>query len=64
MRLGGYKKMGFVDRLDNDGDGKVSSSEFDGPSNHFSDFDKNNDGFITKDESPKGPPPRRGMKRQ
>jgi len=59
------KGMGFVNRLDKDGDEKVSPSEFDGPSNHFSHFDTNNDGFVTEDEAPTGPPPpRRGMKRQ
>ncbi|MCP3900079.1 MAG: DUF1566 domain-containing protein [Desulfobacteraceae bacterium] len=58
------KGMGFVSRLDMDGDEKVSQSEFDGPSQHFSHFDRNNDGFITEDEAPKGPPPQRGRKRQ
>ncbi len=58
------KKMGFVDRLDMDGDGKVSQSEFDGPSQHFSRFDRDNDGFIIEDEAPNGPPPQRGRKRQ
>lgn len=52
----------FVNRLDRNGDNRVSKSEFDGPSNHFSRFDRNNDGFITEDEAPTGPPP--GRKRQ
>ncbi|MCP5067397.1 MAG: DUF1566 domain-containing protein, partial [bacterium] len=34
----------FVDRLDRDGDGKVSKKEFDGPAGHFRDFDRNRDG--------------------
>lgn len=49
----------FVSRLDKDGDGKVSKSEFDGPPEHFKDFDRNGDGFITADEAPSGPPPGR-----
>ena len=47
----------FITRSDKNGDGKVSSSEFDGPQNRFKQFDKNNDGFITADEAPTGPPP-------
>jgi len=47
----------FIERLDKDGDGKVSRQEFDGPARHFKDFDKNGDGFIDEDEAPTGPPP-------
>ncbi len=47
-------KNQFVTREDKNGDGKVSRSEFGGPSQHFSHFDKNNDGYITADEAPKG----------
>lgn len=50
----------FVSRLDRDGDGKVSREEFDGPPERFRDFDKDGDGFISADEAPTGPPPRRG----
>ncbi|TEW56876.1 DUF1566 domain-containing protein [Psychromonas sp. RZ22] len=46
----------FINRLDKNGDSKVSSAEFNGPVNHFKQFDKNNDGFITADEAPTGPP--------
>jgi hypothetical protein len=49
----------FIRRLDKNGDGKVSKDEFDGPKQHFSDWDKNRDGFISQDEAPNGPPPRR-----
>lgn len=49
----------FTQRLDRDGDGKVSKPEFDGPPDRFGDFDKNGDGFITHDEAPQGPPPPR-----
>ncbi|MBN2489754.1 MAG: DUF1566 domain-containing protein [Planctomycetes bacterium] len=49
----------FIRRLDRNGDGKVSRSEFDGPPERFSDFDRNGDGFITEDEAPRGPPPDR-----
>jgi len=51
----------FIGRLDRNGDGKVSRYEFDGPAIHFRDFDRDNDGFISADEAPTGPPPpRRG----
>jgi hypothetical protein len=49
----------FVKRLDKNGDNKVSKTEFDGPSEHFTKFDKNSDGYISADEVPSGPPPRR-----
>lgn len=49
-------KNNFITREDKNGDGKVSKSEFRGPSQHFSHFDKNNDGYITEDEAPKGRP--------
>lgn len=50
--------QGFVDRLDRDGDGRVSADEFDGPAEHFSHFDRNGDQYISEDEAPKGPPRR------
>ncbi len=31
--------------------------EFDGPSHHFDMFDKNHDGFLSREEAPTGPPP-------
>ncbi len=52
----------FIRRLDRDGDGKISRKEFDGPAEHFNHFDKNRDGFISKEEAPKGPPPRRARR--
>ncbi len=54
----------FINHLDRNGDGKVSKSEFDGPPQHFKQFDKNQDNYISEDEAPTGPPPARGMKRQ
>jgi hypothetical protein len=48
---------GFVERLDRDGDGKVSRSEFDGPADRFDFHDSNHDGYLTEDEAPTGPPP-------
>ena len=52
------KASNFVERLDQDGDSRVSGSEFHGPPAHFNHFDSNRDGYITQDEAPKGPPPR------
>lgn len=49
----------FVERLDKNGDGKVSKDEFDGPAHHFAKFDKNNDNYISQSEAPKGPPNKR-----
>lgn len=46
----------FISRLDKDGDGKVSATEFKRSANRFKQFDKNNDGYITADEAPTGPP--------
>jgi len=51
-----HSKNRFMTRADKNGDDKVSRSEFRGPSQHFSHFDKNNDGYITADEAPKGRP--------
>ena len=54
----------FIERLDKDGDSKVSQEEFDGPDGHFTQFDKNGDGYIEESEVPKGPPPnKQGGKR-
>jgi hypothetical protein len=47
----------FIKRLDKNGDGKVSKSEFDGPQRHFSTLDTDNSGYITASEAPAGPPP-------
>ncbi|WPJ97056.1 EF-hand domain-containing protein [Coraliomargarita algicola] len=49
----------FIQKLDKDGDGKVSQEEFDGPDEHFTQSDTNNDGYISLDEVPSGPPPRK-----
>lgn len=49
----------FMLRLDADRDGQVSADEFDGPEDHFAELDKNGDGYITADEAPAGPPPRK-----
>ncbi len=47
---------GFIERLDEDGDGRVSRREFDGPPERFRDFDRNGDGYIDESEAPTGPP--------
>ena len=49
----------LIQQLDKDEDGKISSAEFDGPSEHFTRFDSNKDGYLSQDEIPSGPPPRR-----
>ena len=46
----------FIERLDTNGDGKVSQAEFDGPANHFRKLDRDGDGFLSRDETPQGPP--------
>lgn len=43
-------------RLDKDGDGKISRSEFDGPAGAFDRLDLDKDGFLSEMEMPKGPP--------
>ncbi|MFI4913020.1 MAG: DUF1566 domain-containing protein [Sedimentisphaeraceae bacterium JB056] len=56
----------FINRLDDDNDGKISRDEFDGPSFHFSKLDKNNNGYIELQEAPTSPPmqsPRKNPKR-
>lgn len=46
----------FVQRLDTNGDGKVSRAEFDGPPHDFPRLDRNGDGFLDADEAPPPPP--------
>jgi len=47
----------FVSRLDRDGDGRVSRSEFDGPPDRFDFHDRNRDGYLTEEEAPHMLPP-------
>ena len=56
----GMKGGGFIQKFDQNGDGKVSKEEFPGPEDHFTNLDANGDGFIDQSEAPKGPP--HGMK--
>jgi ribonuclease BN (tRNA processing enzyme) len=46
----------FIQRLDRNGDGRVSREEFDGPRRAFDRHDKDGDGYIDPDEAPSGPP--------
>ena len=55
----GGQRPSFVQRLDKNGDGKVSKSEFDGPAGHFGELDRDGDGYLSEKEAPRGPPPRR-----
>ncbi len=50
----------FIMRLDRDGDGRVSRSEFDGPADRFDFHDTDHNGYITEDEMPPMPPPGAG----
>ena len=52
-----HGRPSFVERLDINGDGRVSRSEFDGPVDRFDIHDVNRDGYLTEDEAPKGSPP-------
>lgn len=56
-RAMGGNRPGFVTRLDRDGDAKVSRDEFDGPAAAFDYLDSDQDGYLTDDEGPGGPPP-------
>lgn len=49
-------KNQFINRLDKDGDGKVSKAEFKRNEAQFNHFDKNKDGYIDAEEAPTGPP--------
>ncbi|MBX6312578.1 MAG: EF-hand domain-containing protein [Isosphaeraceae bacterium] len=42
-------------QMDKDGDGKISRAEFTGPEGVFDRLDSNKDGFLTRDELPRGP---------
>lgn len=53
----GQQNSRFIDRLDRNGDGKISRDEFDGPRERFGHLDKNGDGYINAEEAPGGPPP-------
>lgn len=57
------QRPNFVQRLDKNGDGKVSKNEFDGPPQHFNQLDKNKDGYLSSDEAPQGPPQGRNDRR-
>ena len=45
-------QIAFIVKYDKNGDGKVDNKEFTGI--HFSDMDKNGDGFIEPHEAPEG----------
>ncbi len=52
-------KRGFIQRFDQDGDGKVSMDEFTGPDQKFTRMDQDQDGYISQSETPKRPPKHR-----
>src|SRR3954471_11847592 len=41
-------------KMDTDGDGKISRAEWKGPADMFDKLDANHDGYITADERPRG----------
>lgn len=41
-------------RWDTDGDGRMSAEEFPGPADRFAELDRNEDGFIDREEMPAG----------
>lgn len=49
-------RVGFIQRFDKNADGKVTTDEFDGPSNRFQELDKDGNQTITQEEAPQGPP--------
>lgn len=59
QKKGGPSTNDFFQRFDTDNDAKLTLEEFPGPDEHFSQFDKNSDGFIEKDEMKTVPPPPR-----
>ncbi|MDF7806728.1 DUF1566 domain-containing protein [Pontiellaceae bacterium B12219] len=46
----------FMNRADQNNDGKVSKDEFRGPADRFERLDKDGDGYISEDEAPSGRP--------
>ena len=48
---------GLIKMFDRDRDGKLSKGEFPGPPDRFTNLDQNGDGYIDRNEEPKGPPP-------
>lgn len=59
---GGPDGGGFIQRFDADGDNMVSAEEFPGPAEHFTTLDKDQNGFVSEDEAPTGPPGGKGRK--
>ena len=48
----------MIERHDQDGDGRVSISEFPGPDKHFNRIDQDGNGFIDQNEAPQSPRPK------
>jgi Ca2+-binding EF-hand superfamily protein len=46
-----------IQRLDRDGDGRISRQGFDGPSDGFSRADRNHDGYLSAEEARSLPAP-------
>jgi ankyrin repeat protein len=53
------RDTGFVQKYDQDNDGKVSMEEFPGGCVGFEKYDRNKDGYIDQIEAPEAPPPDR-----
>jgi len=57
--IGHGPQGGDVRRLDGTMMAGSPPGEFGGPAHHFNMFDKNHDGFLSREEAPTGPPPKR-----
>ena len=53
---GNKKGNAFIQKFDQNKDGKVIRDEFPGPDSVFERFDKNKDEVIDEGEAPEGPP--------
>ena len=59
----GGNGKGFLEKFDQNKDGKVTKDEFSGPDPVFDRFDQNKDGLIDKTEAPEGSPGGKPVKR-
>ena len=53
--------QGRTPAYQDNGDGRVSAAEVDGPADHFRVLDRNHDGYLEDNEAPRMSPRRRGL---